>query len=195
MPEDRGASVTPGVFFAVVGASGVGKDTVLTGTQKSLSGNTAFRFPQRYITRPRDAGGEDHIAVSEPDFRHMQASNGFCLSWSAHQLHYGLSRNLIADLRYGTHLVCNVSRTSLSEAKSVFERLQIIEITADPDTIAARLKSRGRESDADVAARQARQVADWRAGHGVHTVCNDGTAQDAIASMTGLLLRLSAQSV
>lgn len=184
-----------GVFFAVVGASGVGKDTVLGGARDRLAGNTAFAFPQRYITRPEDAGGENHLALSEPDFQQMLDSGGFCLSWSAHRLHYGLSRHITADLRNGTHLVCNISRTSIAEAKSVFDRLEIIEITADRATIAARLRSRGRESAADVTARQARQVADWRAGHDVHTIRNDGAAQDAITAMTGLLLRLSAQSV
>lgn len=183
-----------GVFFAVVGASGAGKDTVLGGARDRLAGNTAFAFPQRYITRPQDAGGENHLALSEPDFRQMQDRGGFCLSWSAHRLHYGLSRHLLTELRNGTHLVCNVSRTSIAEATSVFDRLEIIEITADRDTIAERLRLRGRESAVDVSARQARQVTDWRTRHTVHTVCNDGAAQDAITAMTGLLLRLSDQS-
>lgn len=187
--------MTAGVFFAVVGASGVGKDTVLSGARDRLAGNRAFLFPQRYITRPEDAGGEDHLALSEACFRQMQNSGGFCLSWSAHRLHYGLSRDLIAHLQNGCYLVCNVSRTSIGDAKSVFERLEVIEITANHNTVADRLKSRGRESAADVAVRQARQVADWRNGHGVHTVRNDGAAQDAVSAMTGLLLRLSAQSV
>ncbi|MEO1161925.1 MAG: phosphonate metabolism protein/1,5-bisphosphokinase (PRPP-forming) PhnN [Pseudomonadota bacterium] len=183
------------MFFAVVGASGVGKDTVLGGARDRLAGNNAFAFPQRHITRPANAGGEDHLALSAAEFRQMQNNGGFCLSWSAHWLHYGLSRDLIADLHNGTHLVCNISRTSIADANSVFDRLEIIEITADRGTIAERLKSRGRESASDVSARQARQVADWRNGHCVHTIHNDGAAQDAITAMTGLLLRLSAQSV
>ena len=193
MPEDRREGVTPGVFFAVVGASGVGKDTVLAGARSCLSANPRFGFPQRYITRPADAGGEIHISISDTDFRRMEDSSEFCLSWSAHQLHYGLSRDLVTDLQGGQHLVCNVSRTSLGDAASVFERLRVIEITAEPGIIARRLQARGRETVADVAARQARQVADWRSGHCVHTIHNDGIAQDAIAAMTGLLLRLSAQ--
>lgn len=186
--------MTPGVFFAVVGASGVGKDTVLNGARARFTGNNAFRFPRRYITRPEDAGGEDHVALSDDDFRRMQASGDFCLSWSAHRLHYGLSRELVADLHNGIHVVCNVSRTSVAEATSVFERLRVIEITAAHSTIAERLRSRGRESAADVSARQGRQVTDWRAGYTVHTVRNDGAAQDAITAMTSLLLRLSDQS-
>ncbi len=193
MPEDRRESVTRGVFFAVVGASGAGKDTVLAGARSCLSANPRFRFPQRYVTRPQNAGGENHISVSDTDFRRMKDGGEFCLSWSAHQLHYGLSRDLVMDLQDGQHMVCNVSRTSLGDAASVFERMQVIEITAAPGIIAQRLRSRGRETVADVAARQARQVADWRNGHCVHTIHNDGVAQDAITAMTNLLLSLSAQ--
>ncbi len=193
MSADRRDDVKPGVFFAVVGASGAGKDTVLAGARSCLSANPRFRFPQRYITRPDDAGGEIHISISDTDFRRMEDSGEFCLSWSAHQLHYGLSRDLVTDLQDGHHLVCNVSRASLGDAALVFERLQVIEIAAAPGIIAQRLRSRGRETVAGVAARQARQVADWRNGHCVHTIHNDGVAQDAITAMTGLLLRLSAQ--
>ncbi|MEM9473558.1 MAG: phosphonate metabolism protein/1,5-bisphosphokinase (PRPP-forming) PhnN [Pseudomonadota bacterium] len=185
--------MTGGVFFAVVGASGAGKDTVLAGARSCLSANPCFRFPQRYITRPENAGGENHISVSDTGFRRMKESGEFCLSWSAHQLHYGLSRDLVADLQVGQHMVCNVSRASLGDAASVFERMQVIEITAAPGIIAQRLRSRGRETAADVAARQARQVADWRNGHCVHTIHNDSVAQEAVTAMTGLLLRLSAQ--
>lgn len=184
----------PGVFFAVVGASGVGKDTVLSGVRETLADDRAFKFPKRYITRPQDAGGEDHLAVSEPDFRRMQTGGGFCLSWLAHRLHYGLSPDLLTDLSNGTHVVCNVSRTSLGDAAAVFDRLQVIEITADCATIAERLKSRGRESAADISARQTRQVTDWRVGQDVHSIHNDGAARDAIAAMTDLLFRLSGQS-
>lgn len=184
----------PGVFFAVVGASGAGKDTVLAGARSCLSANRRFRFPQRYITRPEDAGGENHISIDDTDFRHMKERGEFCLFWSAHQLHYGLSQGLVADVQSGQHIVCNVSRTSLGDAASVFEPMQVIEITAAPGIIAQRLRARGRESAADVSARQARQVADWRNGHLVHTIHNDGIAQDAITAMTGLLLRLTAQT-
>lgn len=186
--------MTQGVFFAVVGASGVGKDTVLAGAANALNGNKGFRFPQRHITRPHNAGGEDHLCVSETDFRRINDSGGFCLSWSAHQLHYGLSSDLVADLQDGLHIVCNVSRTSLGDAAVAFERLEVIEISADPGIIAERLKSRGRESAKQVAARQARQVADWRAGYSVHTIRNDGAVHAAIGAMTNLLLRLSAQT-
>jgi len=78
------------MFVLVVGPSGVGKDTLIQGAKTRLAKDEAFWFPERYITRAADVGGEDHIAVDDASFDRLQAFDAFSLTWSAHGLRYAL---------------------------------------------------------------------------------------------------------
>ena len=132
------------------------------------------------ITRPADAGGEDHETVTEAAF----ARRTFALQWQAHGLRYGIPAEAIAD---GCVTVANVSRTVIAEAAQRFD-VRVIEVTAPPDVLAARLGSRGREGVADVASRLARDVALPR-GVKVERVVNDGTPEEGAARFIAALNR------
>ena len=80
----------PATFFLVVGASGVGKDTLLNGARAALAADDRFVFARRTITRSADAGGEDHLFVPPDAFARTREAGGFLASWSAHGLDYGL---------------------------------------------------------------------------------------------------------
>ena len=86
--------------------------------------------------------------------------------------------------------VANVSRTVIAEAARRFP-VRVIEVTAPPDILAARLASRGREDAADVAARLARSVA--VPDHvPVEAVVNDGSLEDGVARFVAALNRAAA---
>ena len=70
----------PGKLVLIVGPSGVGKDTMLATAKEYLAEDDRFIFPRRFITRPEDAGGEDHKAVSEEEFDALEKSGAFALS-------------------------------------------------------------------------------------------------------------------
>ncbi len=170
------------MLVAVVGPSGAGKDTVLDGLRR----NPAYVFARRAITRPAEAGGEDHVPMTPDEF----AATDFALQWQAHGLCYGIPRAIEADLAAGRIVLANLSRTVLAQAAASYD-FAVLEITAPPEVLAARLAARGREAAADIAARLARE-APLPAGLRVLRVINDTTPEAAIATAKNLLASLKA---
>lgn len=141
------------MLILVVGPSGAGKDTVLGIARLALAGDPRFRFVRRVITRPADAGGEDHEAVTEAAF----AERSFALQWKAHGLSYGIPPDVTEDLARGVVVVANVSRGVIAQAAARFP-VRVIEVTAPPELLAQRLAARGRETADDVAGRLSRDI-------------------------------------
>ena len=79
-----------GVLFLIVGPSGVGKDTLIESARETLAQDSQFVFARRVITRPAEAGGEAHEAISEADFHRAEETGAFMASWRAHGLAYGI---------------------------------------------------------------------------------------------------------
>jgi phosphonate metabolism protein PhnN/1,5-bisphosphokinase (PRPP-forming) len=173
------------MLVLVVGPSGAGKDTLMEGARAALAGDARFRFVRREITRPADAGGEAHMAVSEAAFAARTEAGGYALWWRAHGLGYGIPADIATDLAAGRVVVANVSRGVLAEAASRFP-VRVLEITAPPAVLAARLAARGRESAADIAERVRRAVA-LPAGLEVVTVMNDGAVAEGVAKVVAAL--------
>src|SRR5580692_8194818 len=94
------------MLVLVVGPSGAGKDTLLDAARRAVADDPRFRFVRRVITRPAEAGGEAHEAVTDAEF----ATRDFALAWQAHGLRYGIPADIAADLQSGRVLVANSSR-------------------------------------------------------------------------------------
>jgi ribose 1,5-bisphosphokinase len=159
-----------GRLVLVAGPSGAGKDTVLNYAKARLAGDPGFVFSRRVITRPADAS-EDHEPVTEAEFFRRR----FALSWQAHGLHYGIPAGIETDLAAGRTVIANVSRGVIAGARQN-HRCLVIEITAPPAVLAARLAARQREAAADIAARLARNPAE--AGADI-TIMNDASPEAA----------------
>jgi ribose 1,5-bisphosphokinase len=175
----------PGRLVLVVGPSGVGKDTVLDGAR--AAGRDDVVFVRREITRPAEAGGEDHLPVTDAEFERRAAAGGYALSWRAHGLGYGIPADIAQDLAAGRSVVANVSRGVLDEARQRFPRLLIVSITADGAALRARLQARGRESLEEIEARVARAAAFQVTGDDVVDLANDGDPGAAVAAFLALL--------
>ncbi len=168
------------MLILVVGPSGAGKDTLLDAARQALADDPRFRFVRRVITRPADAGGEAHEAVTEAEF----SARDFALQWQAHGLRYGIPAGAIED---GVAVIANVSRTIITEAAERFS-VRVIEITAPPEILASRLGQRGREERADVAARLARSIE--LAPHvQVETIVNDASLEEGVTRFLAALNR------
>lgn len=184
---------SPGVFVAVVGASGAGKDTILAGTRAALAGDPAFLFPRRIITRPAD-GHEDNEAVSEAGFEECIRRGDFLLWWRANHFNYGLPAGLEQDLRQGRHIIANVSRTVIGEIRSRFSRCLVIEIRVDPAVLIGRLAQRGRENHDAQEARFQRSAGLTGLPAPDLVIDNNGEPEAAIAWFVKVLQSLDARA-
>ncbi|GGD87485.1 phosphonate metabolism protein/1,5-bisphosphokinase (PRPP-forming) PhnN [Microbacterium murale] len=177
-----------GAFVAVVGASGSGKDSVIGAARELLSGHDgSFVFPRRLITRPVGAG-EDHMLVSEADFTRIEHEGGFALSWRAHGLAYGLPAAVVDAVRAGDVVVANVSRGVLDRLTDRFEHSAVVRVCVPEEQRRARLARRGREADAEIAARMNREDPAPNCAVDLEIV-NDGPIEDAGRAFADFLLR------
>lgn len=142
-----------GRFIAVVGPSGVGKDSVMEALAEA---QPDLFLARRAITRPSAAGGEDFDGIDEAAFLRLEAEGAFALSWAAHGLRYGIPIAVESALAEGHDVLANLSRSMLTQAKLRFAGFEVLSLTASPDVLADRLRGRGRETEAEISARLAR---------------------------------------
>lgn len=150
------APMAPGAMIAVVGPSGAGKDSLMAYAARAYAGDDRVVFARRVITRPADAGGEDHEGVDAATFDRLERDGAFCISWRAHGLAYGIPVAVLDDLAAGRVVVVNGSRSALPHFSAAVPGLKVALVTAQPEVLAERLAARGRETRAEIEARLAR---------------------------------------
>lgn len=176
----------------VMGPSGVGKDSVMGWLKAQAPAGPVVHFARRTVTRPGDAGGEDHEALGVETFEQQKQADAFALHWQANGLHYGVRHGQLEPLRRGQWVLVNGSRGHLPQALRAYPDMTVVHITAQPDTVRRRLLERGRETADEVEARLQRALA-FVAPPGAHRIANDGPLQDAGLALLQIL-GLSAQA-
>lgn len=131
-------------IILIVGASGVGKDTLLKAIQNDIVAN----FVTRYITRVPD-NNESNYYIGQDDFEHLRKSDFFVSSWEAHGNIYGISQHSIRD---GLSII-SISREAVKDFEKTFEDVTTIEIGIPKELLYIRLKNRGREDEEAIAKR------------------------------------------
>jgi len=169
-----------GTLFLVVGASGSGKDTLLEGAGTALGDDPCYLFVHRVITRPADAGGEVHEAVTEAEFESRKQAGELMLAWGAHGLRYGIPASVDSALADGRHAIVNVSRSTIQEARERFPPVKVISIVVPNEVLRGRLETRGREDTADIERRLTRAAAFIVEGGDVVELVNDGPVEDGV---------------
>lgn len=168
-----------GLLVAVVGPSGVGKDTVMAAIAAAWP---EIALVRRVITRAPELGGEEFSAVSATAFDEMEAAGEFCLSWRAHGLAYGIPSEVRDAVMGGRVMLVNLSRKVLSDAAAAFPEFLVLSLTARRETLAARLAARGRETEADILARLQRSSGLLPDGVRTVTISNDGALDATVAA-------------
>lgn len=179
--------VAQGALFLIVGPSGVGKDSLIDGARKALAGMCRVRFATRVITRPVDAGGEDHQAVSADEFETLRAQGNFWHHWDAHGLKYGVPRDVADDLGAGINVVLNTSRNETKAFAKKARNVIVIHVTAPTEIVEKRLRARARESEEAIARRLDRIVKEAPVGRRDMEIRNDGTIEEGVEALVNLI--------
>ena len=176
-----------GTLILVVGPSGSGKDTLIDAAKAALADDPRFHFPQRDITRPAEAGGEDHNPVDAATFEARKAAGDYALCWGAHALFYGVPATIAAPLAAGVSVVVNVSRSVIDQARDTFPPTAVVSLSVPEDVLRRRLAARGRETAEQIESRVARAAAVPVSGPNVFEVVNDDTVETAVARFLSAL--------
>ncbi|QEE45686.1 phosphonate metabolism protein/1,5-bisphosphokinase (PRPP-forming) PhnN [Rhizobium sp. WL3] len=176
-----------GTLIAVVGPSGVGKDSLMDIARHHFAGRDDLRFVRRVITRAEDAVGEDHHAVTSEAFEELSKSGAFAVSWQAHGLGYGIPSDVYDDLAAGHVVIANGSRSALDAFHAAFPHLVVVNVTARPEILAKRLAARGRETAADIEARLTRSSQPLPPDLHVVTIDNSGELDLAGEELVNLI--------
>ena len=170
------------IWVALAGPSGAGKDSLLDRVREDLAGDPRFHFARRTITRPAEAGGEAHEAVTSEQFQGFSEADAFILTWEAHGLRYGIRRSEAPGDRL---VVISVSRTVLRMAARL-RRLQVVKVSAPRIVLAERLARRGRETADQIASRLDREM-ELPEGLDVVTIDNDASIEQGALRLRHVL--------
>lgn len=137
-------------LFYIIGASGVGKDSLLDYARNHIAKDAPLVFAHRYITRPADAGYENHIALSETEFQRRLELGCFAMNWDSHGMRYGIDIGINQWLAKGLSVAMNGSRAYLQQALWNYPELRPVLIRVDQSVLRRRLQLRGRETPEEI---------------------------------------------
>lgn len=169
----------------IVGASGVGKDTLLQYARRHINGSLPLLFAHRYITRAAVEEGENHIALSPEEFLLRREKGLFALDWESHGFYYGIGKEIEIWMSNGLHVIVNGSRGYLATAQQRYPDMIPIIVEADPDIILRRLENRGREKAEDIDSRFKRQP--LLKDEGLIRISNNGLPEEGGNSLVDVI--------
>ena len=136
-----------GPLLLVVGNSGSGKDSIISGLVKAYpSFLKRIYAPKRYITRT-PSEFEKNITITPAEFKKMDREGKFTLKWHIYGLDYGIPIDIEDYLEKGHPVIINVSRTIVNKAREKYVNMKVIFIEVPFEITYQRIKDRKRESE------------------------------------------------
>ena len=179
-----------GPLVYVMGPSGAGKDSVMNRARTLLPSQAPVFFAHRYITRPADSGGENHVALSEAEFLLRREHGLFAFDWEAHGNHYAIGCEIEIWRKAGLTVVVSGSREHFLNAHGLDADTHPVLITAPAERLVERLAERGREDSGAAAKRLGRGAAYTVDDARLVTIMNDGALETAAEAFVSLIARL-----
>lgn len=176
-----------------MGPSGSGKDSIISALKQQLQPESGVMIAHRYITRDWQAGGENHVELTDAEFALRKSLGLFSLSWQANGHHYGIGSEVDAWLQTNHSVIVNGSRQHLPEAIEHYgEHLVAVLITVEEPALRQRLSQRNRESAAEIEARilRSRDYAESLSKQ-CHSIENNGHINSAVEKLASLVSLLS----
>lgn len=164
----------------IVGASGVGKDTLLRNIENKLNAN----FTKRYITREPDQNEQNYYIDNEA-FEKLKTEGFFVSTWEAHNNKYAIAKNQIKD---GLNII-SISRGAIKDFEKHFDNVFTIEITLPKEILYKRLKNRGRESEEEIEKRLNRSYKKIDAKHFLQ-FDNSSSVEESTEKFISILKRI-----
>ena len=135
-----------GRSFLITGNSGSGKDALITEVLARWPTHvTPLRTAQRYITRPAH-DSEMYRSVTPAEFKKLERRKAFCLTWRIYQTDYGVPAVVLDWLGRRQHVLVNVSRNIIPEARQLLPNLRVIFVSVPIEISTQRMISRQRET-------------------------------------------------
>ncbi|GBU13258.1 ribose 1,5-bisphosphokinase [Enterobacterales bacterium] len=176
-----------GRLVYLMGASGSGKDSLLDALRHALPAGLVVAH--RYITRPANAGAENHIALRDDEFNQRLEQGLFALDWQAHSCRYSVGIEIDHWMAQGCNVVVNGSRAHLDQAMQRYgQRLLPVCLQVSESVLEQRLRQRGREDREQIRHRLLR-AAQYASGLPAHCqrLDNDGPLHETLAAFLHLL--------
>jgi ribose 1,5-bisphosphokinase len=174
-------------LFYVIGASGAGKDTLINFARTRINGTEKVIFAHRYITRPPFTGNENHIHLTEEEFKSRISANLFALHWESHGKYYGIGTEINNWMQNGFNIIVNGSREYLPVAQQIYPDIIVILIDASPEVISQRLAGRGREDANEIAKRINRTAEISTDLTNCIKILNDGAIEEAGEKLVNII--------
>jgi ribose 1,5-bisphosphokinase len=181
----------------LMGSSGAGKDSIINRCRLRLQPEHRCLVAHRYITRSADAGGENFIELSLPEFRQRELMGAFAMHWEANGHQYGIGCELYKWREAGFHVIVNGSRAYLADAIGQFGAgLLPIHIQVSPDILKKRLLERGRES-LEAVEKRIRRAAELSgiAGDQCLSLNNDGSLEQTVDALLAIIEQHSDRTI
>ena len=181
----------PGRLVLVVGASGSGKDTLISAATEHFGHDTCLIFARRAITRAPEQS-EQHVAVDSKLFCELEEAGAFALSWQAHGLSYGILASICCEISRGRTVVANVSRSVIAIAKARFSNVTVVLVDCPQHIRERRVIGRGRENAAGVASRLQRVVDGFDTRLADIVIDNSGSVDEGAKQMIAAIRKIRA---
>ena len=179
-----------GQLFLIVGNAGSGKDSLLKEVKQRWPASAKpIRITQRTISRPPH-DSEPYISVTPEAFDDLKRQNKFLLTWFIYGTHYGIPITILEWIEQGEHVVANVSRSIIPQARKIMPDLKVIFISVPLEITLKRVRSRAREPENDPAFQERLQRAkeNQTLKEADLTIENTGSLEAAIARLLNYLL-------